>query len=285
MAMRPTLAAPRFLVRGLLAGGLLLGLLAPFATAQGQESQHEMHESELNTLRSEVDALKQGQIELRQQLEAILQQLQRQANAGGQSSDAPRQEVPPIPLIAAAIRGAPDARIIVAEFSDYQCPFCKRHLEATLPQLAERYIDTGLIRYAMMEFPIDSIHPQARKASEAALCAGDQDRYWQMHDLIFAEQRQLAPRDLQRHAETLDLDMGAFEACLEEGTHADVIRRALDLGRQVGIRGTPSFLIGLSSPDEPLVLMPTYAIRGAQSLDVFAKVIDELLAELAKEAG
>ena len=277
--MRPTL----FVAAGLLVSGLLLGPSGFTGSAQAQEGPDGTLETELNALRSEMEALKQGQMDLRRQLEAILGQLQSQANAGGRSSDSSQKEVLPIPLIRSAIRGAPQARVVVAEFSDFQCPFCKRHLENTMPILAERYIDTGMIRYAMMEFPIDSLHPQARKASEAALCAGDQGRYWQMHDLIFAEPRRVGPRDLRRHGETLGLNMDAFEACLAEGTKADVIRRSLDLGRQVGIRGTPSFLIGLSRPDEPLVLMPTYAIRGAQPPEVFIKVIDELLAELAEE--
>src|SRR5690606_32168710 len=91
--------------------------------------------------------------------------------------------------------GDPDAPIVMIEFTDYQCPFCRRHFIETFPQIQANYIDKGLVRYVFMEFPLNSIHPQAQLASEAALCANDQGAYAAMHDVLFGRQQEWSGRE------------------------------------------------------------------------------------------
>jgi protein-disulfide isomerase len=88
-------------------------------------------------------------------------------------------------------KGEKNAKVTLVEFSDYQCPFCARHVRATLPPLESEYIATGKIKYVFRNFPIASIHPLAFKAHEAANCSGEQDKYWEMHDRLFANSKAL----------------------------------------------------------------------------------------------
>jgi protein-disulfide isomerase len=88
----------------------------------------------------------------------------------------------------APVKGNPNAKLTLIEFSDYQCPFCRRHAENTLPSLDKEYIATGKVRYVFHDFPLEAIHPQAFKAAEAAHCAGEQQKYWEMHGRLFANQ-------------------------------------------------------------------------------------------------
>ena len=85
--------------------------------------------------------------------------------------------------------GKPDAPLTLVEFSDYQCPFCRRFFEQTLPALKSKYIDAGQLRYVFRDFPLDQIHPQARQAAESVHCAAEQGKYWEMHDLLFQSLR------------------------------------------------------------------------------------------------
>ena len=132
-----------------------------------------------------------------------------------------------------------------------------------------------------MDFPLVQIHPLAFKAHEAAHCAGDQGKYWEMHDRLFANQKTLKPKDLARHAETLELDSSSFESCLKSGKHAAEIRKDLQAGGKAGIRGTPSFLLGLTQPGKSTI-RATKIIRGAQPYSRFKPIIDELLGAKAK---
>ena len=166
----------------------------------------------------------------------------------------------------------------IVEFSDYQCPYCLRHFKTVLPQLRDGPVAKGELKYVLKEFPIDSIHPMARKASQAALCAGDQDAYWAMHDLILDDPKRIRPRDLQRHAEELDLDEDNFAACLEGGDKNQQVDSDLALGQQFGIRGTPSFLIGVTDPADPTKMLATEMIRGARPFADFQRAIEQALA-------
>jgi len=101
------------------------------------------------------------------------------------------------------IMGKKDAPVTMIEFSDYQCPFCRRFFETTLPTLKAEYVETGKVRYVFRDFPLDQIHPHARKAAEAAHCAGDQGKYWEMHDLLFQNPQALRVESLKTHARSL----------------------------------------------------------------------------------
>lgn len=106
----------------------------------------------------------------------------------------------------AALRGDPHAKLAVVEFSDFQCPFCARYFKETLIDIQRDYIAKGQAAYVFVNFPLESIHKLAFKAAEAAACAGDQGRYWDMHDQLFANQNVLTEPDLIDHARALGLE-------------------------------------------------------------------------------
>lgn len=166
--------------------------------------------------------------------------------------------------------GDEDAPVVVVEFTDYQCPFCSRHFLETFPQIKADYIDTGMVRYVFMDFPLTSIHPQAQLASEAARCAGDQDAYLEMHDILFGRQGEWNGRDdadqiFIGYAEEIDLDSDAFSDCLINGEQTAAVQADLERGIALGVDGTPAFFINGNF------------VSGAQPYSVFQQVIESLL--------
>jgi protein-disulfide isomerase len=143
-----------------------------------------------------------------------------------------------------------------------------------MPQLEKDYIDTGKMKYVFMDFPLP-MHAQAMKASEAAWCAGDQGKFWEMHDRLFANQNALAPEALLKHAEVLGLDAAQFKQCLDSGKHAAQIKAAMAEGQKAGITGTPAFLLGFMEADGKV--KATKKIPGAVPYATFKAVIDEML--------
>ncbi len=172
-------------------------------------------------------------------------------------------------------RGNKKAPVVLVEFSDYQCPFCARHVRETVPQIEKEYVQTGKLRYAFRNFPLERLHPQAFKAAEASLCAAEQGKFWEMHDQLFAHQQALGVEDLHRHAQTLRLNVTRFRQCLESGRYADKVRHDLSDGQKVGIRGTPYFVIGY--PDGTDRVKAAKIISGAYPFQSFKEAIDSLL--------
>ena len=163
------------------------------------------------------------------------------------------------------IRGNKDAPVTIVEFSDFQCPFCSR-ARPTVNKVRETYGDK--VRIIFRNFPL-SIHPQALKAGEAAACAGEQGKFWEMHDRLFANQNKLQVADLKEHAGALGLDAAAFTQCLDSGRHTADMQKDVEAGAGYGVSGTPSFFIN----GRPVV--------GAQPFEGFAQVIDDELERTA----
>jgi protein-disulfide isomerase len=174
-----------------------------------------------------------------------------------------------IPTENAYALGPADAPITIVEFSDYQCPFCRRwHAEVYEP-LLDAY--PGKIRLVYRHLPLTSIHPDALSAAEAAMCAGEQDAYWPYHEKLFSSES-LGNNTYIQYAQNLQLNMTTFKACLTDHKYQQAVQADSDFAINLGIRSTPTFFInGL-------------AIVGAQPLDVFKQVIDkELAGEIPKE--
>ncbi len=264
--------------RLVLAGALALAALLVAGAQPGLAQSGD----ELGALKAEIQALRAGQAAIQKDLAAIKEILVRATRGQGQARVQTKFEPQDLSIAGAPALGAADAPVTLVEFTDYQCPFCRRHFAQTMPQLVKVYIETGKLRYVMREFPIQSIHPKALKAAEAALCAGDQGRYWDMHEAFFADQRKLAPEDLKAHAEGLGLDVAGFSECLDGGRYAERVQKDLADGIKAGVRGTPTFFLGLSDPEDPTRIRATKALRGAQPYAVFKQTIEALLAESAK---
>lgn len=173
-------------------------------------------------------------------------------------------------------KGDKNAPITLIEFSDFQCPFCGRHVKNTYPQIEKEYIKTGKVKYMFADYPL-GFHKQAPKASEAALCAGDQDKFWEMHDVLFNNQRALQPENLSKYAEQAGVgDMAKFNECLEKETYKETVSENFADGTKLGVRGTPSFFLGYSTPDNKNVKF-TKMVRGAVPFANFKAEIDGLL--------
>ena len=136
--------------------------------------------------------------------------------------------------------GPVDAPVTLVEFSDFQCPYCAR-LAPVVKRIAGEY--PGQVRVVFRQFPLRSIHAQAQKAAEASLCAFDQDRFWEMHDALFADIKKLGPEDLTARAGKLNLDLEAFSQCLESGKYAATVQQDLEDGMAAGVSGTPAVFI------------------------------------------
>ena len=224
--------------------------------------------SDSGALRQELDAVKTDLEAIKKQLGEIHNQLaQRQG---------PSPAAGPVTMSVGdgPALGHADAPITIVEFSDYQCPFCKRHSTSTLVALKASYIDTGKVRYVFRDFPLDSIHPYARKAAEAAHCAGDQDKFWDMHDILFANQGALMQDNLKGFARDMKLDVDAFDVCFDSGKYAKRVEADVAAGAAVGVAGTPKFFVGKVKADGTMVAT---VIKGAQPAAAFSQVIDRLL--------
>ena len=136
--------------------------------------------------------------------------------------------------------GPADAKVTVVEFSDFECPFCRRFMP-TLERLKTDYADS--VRVVFRQFPLDNIHASARGAAEASLCAHDQGKFWELHDAMFTEQDRLAPADLRGQAEELGLDLVAYDACMESGRHKEAVQSDLTAGLRLGVNGTPALFV------------------------------------------
>ncbi|MEK6935003.1 MAG: DsbA family protein [Nanoarchaeota archaeon] len=142
------------------------------------------------------------------------------------------------------VLGEKNAPVTIVEFSDFQCPFCGRFRSQTLTQIEKEYIDTGKVKFVFRDFPLNSIHPYAQKASEASECADDQGKFWEYHDVLFENQASLDLISLKKYAADLELDTGDFNNCLDSGKYADEVKKDTADAQAAGGTGTPFFLIG-----------------------------------------
>jgi protein-disulfide isomerase len=164
-------------------------------------------------------------------------------------------------------KGDASAPITIVEFSDYECPFCGR-AEPTVKEVVDQY--KGKVRLVYREYPL-SIHEHAQKASEAALCADEQGKFWEMHEKLFANQTALAVDKLKSYAKDLSLDTTKFDKCLDGGEKAKSVAASLKAGEDVGVSGTPAFFIN----GRPLF--------GAVPAERFKEIIDAELADSQKK--
>lgn len=165
--------------------------------------------------------------------------------------------------------GPPDAPVTIVEFSDFECPYCAR-LQPTLEQAKHQYGEH--LRVVYRHFPLTGIHPDAWKAAEASLCAGEQGRFWELHDLMFAEQGALAVADLQEKAARLELDAEAFNECLDSSRHHDTVLADVLAGDALGVSGTPAMFIN------------GRLVVGAIPFAELAEIIDDELRRAAQAA-
>lgn len=158
--------------------------------------------------------------------------------------------------------GNKDAPVTIIAFEDFECPFCERFSQQTLPLIIDKFVKTGQVRLVWKDFPL-SIHSRAQEAHEAARCAWEQDKFWEYHDAIYSNQNNLGTNDLKRYAKTLGLNESQFSSCLDSGKYTTLIREKVSEGTSVGVSGTPSFLIN------------GRLVVGAQPYQTFTAIINQ----------
>ena len=245
---------------------VLLLLTAPVLAQQSDQ-----------TLRDEIAGLKAGQEDIRKQL-VELKKLLLERPAAPQRAAGPQVADVIFDLADNPVLGDSSAPLTLVEFTDYQCPYCSRHVRNTHPKIASEYIDTGKLRYASLDMPLENIHKEAFRAAMASHCADDQGKFWEMHDLLFENQRQIEP--LSAHAASLGLDGEQFAACLDSEKYADSVRKDMTEAKKAGVSGTPSFVLAKTDPGDPTKVKGITFIRGAKAFDAFKAEIEQALGGL-----
>ena len=169
--------------------------------------------------------------------------------------------------------GREDAPVTMVEFTDYQCPFCRRFETGSFAQLKKEYIDTGKVRFVSRDLPLE-FHPNAPGAAVAARCAGEQNKFWEMRDAMMLDTAtDLGPESILKYGQKANLDMTAFSACLKDKKFTEAIKKDTADAASLGISGTPSFVIGKTAKDE----IAGVRIVGAVPFAVFDSTIKEML--------
>ena len=178
--------------------------------------------------------------------------------------------------------GNKDAKVTVIEFSDFQCPFCRRYWTQTLEQVKKNYIDTNKVRYVFRDYPL-SFHPAAMPYAIAAECADEQGKFWEFHDKIFEEQNKQGAATIEyigadavkKIAADLGLDAGKFNSCFDSEKYKDEVQKDFAAGTAAGVSGTPGFAIGKTSGNT----ITAGILSGACPFDAFEKAIEAELSD------
>jgi len=213
---------------------------------------------DINQLKTRISSLENESDELKRQISAA------KRNTEDKSID----------LNNGARRGDKKAKVAIVEFTDFQCPFCRKFYSATYKKLDSNYIQTGKLQYVLYDFPL-SFHSHAELASIAANCADKQGQYWDMHDYLFENPGQLDERHYILQAKNLGLDLTKFRACLGDQDQKKKIANSIDYGSSLGVSGTPTFFVGLVKGDR---LKDARIVEGMQSYSRISQIIDALLA-------
>lgn len=173
------------------------------------------------------------------------------------------------------IKGNPNAPVTLVEFSDYQCPYCRKFHNQVLKKIDEDYIKTGKLKYIFRDFPL-GFHKKAIPAAVAANCAGEQDKYWLLNDFLFDNPNKLDTENVLEAAKDMDLDYSKFEACLKNNNHEEEVKKDMSEGTGYGVRGTPSVFLGKSTDSKEFKGL---YLRGFRPYEFYKEKIDKLLAQ------
>jgi protein-disulfide isomerase len=175
-----------------------------------------------------------------------------------------------------SIKGNKNAAVVLLEFVDYQCPFCRRFAAETMTRLDADYVVPGRVALIVRDLPLEEPHPLAFGAAKAANCAAEQGKFWEMNDRLLHGALALAPGDLTEHANALRLDVDRFGRCMDDERTAVAIRSERSEASKFGIASTPVFLVGVRKPGDAEVKM-VRMIEGAYPYDVFKATLDTVI--------
>jgi protein-disulfide isomerase len=223
--MKPFLRCARF-------AALPLVLLLPLgAQTQSEGITRQQADQILNELR---------------QIRQLLQQQQAKAAAPAPQPEQPQRAK--LNLDGYQMLGSQSAPLTIVEFTDYQCPFCQRFHVTTFSELKKNYIDTGKVRFYSRDLPLD-FHANAMQAAQAARCANEQGKFWQLRDVMGANPDKLDLDHIVGFAAELKLDSAALRTCITSGKYKEIVQVDVMEAMKIGANGTPTFVVGKSTPD------------------------------------
>ncbi len=229
--------------------------------------------AQVQTQKDEGITREQAQ-EILNELRQIRQLLERQQQPQKAAAAAPEQPArAKLSLQGFQMLGNKNAPMTIVEFTDYQCPFCQRFHATTFPEIRKNYIDTGTARFFSRDLPLD-FHANAMRAAQAARCAGDQGQFWALRDIMEDNPDKLDMESLVADARGLKMDADAFRKCVESEKYKNAVQTDVMEAFKIGANGTPTFVIGKSTPDG----VDGELVVGALPYPVF----DQKLKELAK---
>jgi protein-disulfide isomerase len=228
--------------------------------------------------RRDMEELIKGQIELQKQVQDLKILLQ-----GNQAC----AQSPPANIVLDVTRapseGESNAPVTMIEFSDFQCPFCARYNSETFPRIEQDYVQTGKVRYVFRDFPLQNIHPLARRLAEVAQCAFAQKQFWQMRNVLFFKQASLTTDEaILNEAKQIGIDTSTFRRCLHDGGNAQKVSQEIAEASANGVTGTPTFFLGRSDSESNKIKV-LKVIVGQQPYGNFQQAI-ELVAAKDKNA-
>ncbi len=251
---------------------ILVGMgLSQFGYAQTQTEAKDHPQGDLSALRTDIRALQSEQQQIIARLDELKQLLQSNGLSPSVSSVSVRGET---------FRGDSGARVAIIEYADFECPYCGEYERKVFPQLLSDYIATGKVKYFYRDLPLPG-HARAIPAARAARCAGEQGKYWEMHDSLFATQNALSAPALLDRAQTLGLDTEKFSECQSSEKYSADIQKSISEAQAMRIDGTPTFFLGIVEQSGDVTIGKRVA--GAAPFDVFKSELDALLASNGQE--
>jgi len=242
---------------------------------RAQDATKPEPETSLASLQHQIDQLRSGQELILKELAEIRKSLPEKA---ARTDVTARPELPR--LVSLNVHGEPyrgdnKARIAIVEYSDFDCSFCAKYAKDIYPQIDLNFIRPGKIKYFFRDLPSPG-ETNALLKARTARCAGEQDNFWQVHDLLFTEPTVPIVQKLSSQAQALGLDLDKLNQCLASGRYAENIERSASGARQLGIRGTPAFVIGTLSAEGDF-LRSTNILIGGENYGALKSVLDTLL--------
>lgn len=244
--------------------------------AQAQNEKQDQPQDELSSLRTDIRTLQTEQ----QQIITRLDELKHLLQPNGQPV---RPEAPStLDIRGEMFRGDGGARVAIVEYADFECPYCGDYERRTFPQLLSDYIQAGKVKYVYRDLPLP-MHAHALLAARAARCAGEQGKFWEMHDSLFARQNALSTPAVLDRAQTLGLDKEKFTECISSEKYTADFQKSASEAEKMSINGTPTFFLGLVEQDGNISIKKR--IEGSAPFEVFKTAIEALLAPNGQEAA
>jgi len=226
-------------------------------------------------LAGRMDKLESAQRDLLRQLQQEdhrIWSVENGAHPGGSEPALPQMPSELVSITQAHLQGAATGEMVLIEFSDFQCPFCAQYARDTYPLIKRDFIDTGILRYAFWNFPIDRLHPLATELATGSECAAREGRFWEMHDRLFENPQSIREGSLAEFGRIIGLNPLAFSSCLRSGEVKAKINSDMATARRLGITATPAFFIGVVEHNSMVRVVKRLA--GAQPYPVFRGAIE-----------